>query len=296
MTALMNELLEEGVTRSQELTDAADEALHGIDQVAESATELTRRLEDESRDAGQRMRDLAARLAEATGTLETARTRAEHGLEGVTTAAGALKAAAADLLARVRESLDLVETKAEEVDTALDADWTGAKQGFQETARSTVDAGEQVGLELEQIGQALTALQAAVTTAHDEFDGKREAWSQALDALVSNADAQADGWTNALDALLERHGGAVVQLTNGMIDLHNEAMEEARRRFVDQAPADLAAALQPVEDGLARLGQEAAQLSQDLGHEATSLEQRASDTLPELANLQAALDAAGHVG
>lgn len=296
MTAHLNQLLEEGVTRSQELTDAADEALKDIDQVAETASELTQRLEDESRDAGQRMRDLAARLEQAEDTLEAARSRAEHGLEGVTTGASDLKAAAADLLARVRASVGEAVGKAEQVDAALGADMTSAGQDFQETARKTQDAQERVEQELEQIGQALTALQTAVAQAASEFGAKREAWSQALDALSSHADAQADAWTDALDSLLERQGAAMVELTNGMVDLHNDAMEEARRRFVDQAPQDLAEALQPVEDALGQVGQGAAQRSQDLVHEAAQLEQRAWGAFPDLANLQAALDAAAQVG
>jgi SMC interacting uncharacterized protein involved in chromosome segregation len=295
MTAEMNLLLEEGVTRSQELTDAADEALRDVDQMAQAAAELAQRLEEESREACQRMRDLATHLEQAEGAIETARSQAEHGLEAVTTEAGAMKAAAADLLARVRTSLDQVESRTQEVDASIDTEMAGAQQGFQDTAHHVQETGQHAEQELAEAGRALQAVHEAVAAAHTAFADKRETWSAALQQLTSAAHTHADAWTHSLDALLERQAGAIVEVTNGMINLHNQAMEEARQRFVDQAPQELADALQPVEDGFERLGQEAAQRSQDLASEAAQLEQHAWQAFPELGTLQIALDAAAQV-
>ena len=75
MTAEINELFEEGITRSRELSDAADETMDAIDEMAKEAEELAQRVEDEATEARQHLRDLAAASSSAEGALEPSRAR-----------------------------------------------------------------------------------------------------------------------------------------------------------------------------------------------------------------------------
>ena len=102
MNAEINELFEEGITRSRELSDAADETMGAIDEMAKEAEELAQRVEDEGKEACQHMRDLASRLEQAEGALESSRTQADGALEGLSGKAAELKTEALELLEKVR--------------------------------------------------------------------------------------------------------------------------------------------------------------------------------------------------
>ena len=84
MTAEMNLLLEEGVTRSQELTDAADEALRDVDQMAQAAAELAqhwRRSRARRASACVTWRRTWSRPKAQIGTARTARPSGHGGRE-----------------------------------------------------------------------------------------------------------------------------------------------------------------------------------------------------------------------
>jgi hypothetical protein len=49
MAAEINELFEEGLPRSRELSDAAHEALKAIDEMAREADDIARRVQEEAR-------------------------------------------------------------------------------------------------------------------------------------------------------------------------------------------------------------------------------------------------------
>src|SRR5262245_60967447 len=103
MTAEINQLFEEGITRSQELTDAADAAMNAVDGMAQEAEQLAQRVQQEAHEACQHMRELATRLEQQEGELETARAQAEGALEGLAAKAGELTAEAGHLLERVKK-------------------------------------------------------------------------------------------------------------------------------------------------------------------------------------------------
>ena len=73
MAAEINELFEEGITRSRELSDAADETMDAIDEMAKEAEELAQRVQDEGTEARQHIRELVARMEQAEGALESSR-------------------------------------------------------------------------------------------------------------------------------------------------------------------------------------------------------------------------------
>jgi phage shock protein A len=80
MTAPINELFEEGITRSRALSDAADLAMKAIDAMTGEAEQLAQKVEEEGQQAGQHARGLAARLEEAGHALEAGRGQAEGAL------------------------------------------------------------------------------------------------------------------------------------------------------------------------------------------------------------------------
>src|SRR5687767_3447601 len=109
--AELNELLEEGTTRSRELADAADEAMNVIDGLVEKAESLAKRVQDEGTEACGHLRDLTRELEQAQGDLAAARGQAEAALETLATKATELKTEVSELLTQVKEDMDELEAQ-----------------------------------------------------------------------------------------------------------------------------------------------------------------------------------------
>ena len=97
-TAVINQLFEEGITRSRELSDAADEAMRAIDDMAREAEELAQRVDTEAAEARQHIKELTSRLQRSEGALETAGHQAEGTLTGLAGKSAELAKEAAELL------------------------------------------------------------------------------------------------------------------------------------------------------------------------------------------------------
>jgi ABC-type transporter Mla subunit MlaD len=291
-TAVMNQLLEEGVTRSRELSDASDEALRAIDGAAREAEELTQRLETGTAEARQHIQEIVSRLERSEAALEAAGNEAEGALAGLSGKAGEVAAAAAELLDRVTKSLVELETQREAAESDLTTRMTGAQDEATELAGKTQAAATAAEEGLEQVAQTLDAFRTAIEAARTELGQKQEAWSAAADELYGQAFAHAEAWTSGLIDLLERQSTAMVEAANGMVDEHNQSMEGIRTRFVEQAPQHVGEALEPLESELAELGQAAQTLEQELSAEAGRLGQWADAAVPLVDGVQAALLAA----
>jgi uncharacterized protein YoxC len=296
MAAEMNDLLEEGVTRCGALTDAADEALDAIDEMAKEAEGLAQRVEEEGKEACEHLRDLAGRLEGAEDALGTGRARAESALEDLTAEASGLQAEAGQLLERVKKSLAEVESRQEELDGAIDAHMGSTQQDFQELVQKTQEAESKAEEELQEAAQRVAALRAAIEESRASFAGKQQAWDDAVHELETAVQEKAQEWVDGLNALLRRQSEALLAAANEMVDQHNAAMDGLRHRFVEQAPQDLAESLDRVEAALATLGGEAAACGQRLSTDAEQLEQWAAAARPPLTPIQAALDSAAGLG
>lgn len=292
MSAEINELFEEGITRSGELADAADEAMDAIDEMAKDAEGLAKRVEDEGKEACQHLRELATRLEQAEAGVEKARGQADGALETLAARAGELKTEAGELLERARKSMAAVEARRDELDGSLDAQMASTQQDFQDLVGRTATAQSQAEEHLQEAAQRIAALRAAIETARSEFAVKQQAWSDAVYEVDAAVQETADEWVEGLNALLRRQSQALVEAGNAMVDQHNDAMDHLKRRFIEQAPQHLATALDPLEAALTALGEEAADCSQRISSETQQLEQWVGGALPALMPVQAALDAA----
>jgi len=290
--AVINELFEEGITRSRELSDAADEAMRAIDDMAKEAEELAQRVDAEAAEARQHIRDLVSRLERSEGTLEGSSNEAEGALTGLAGKSAELATEAAALLDRVKKSLADLDGRRDQVESDLTTHMTASQDHVTDLADKTQAAQTSVEEDLQQVAQALADFRTAIDTARSELGQKQEAWAKAADELESEAYTHADAWTTGLSDLLERQSTALVEAANSMVDEHNAAMDNVRSRFVEQGPRDLAEALAPVETGLAELGQVAEDREQALTGEAGQMAQWAESAVPMVDALKAALDAA----
>jgi colicin import membrane protein len=289
---VLNELFEEGITRSRELSDAADEAMHAIDDMAREAEELAERVDAEAAEARQHVRDLVGRLERAEAELEASGNQVEDALMNLAGASDDLSKGAIFLLERVRKSLAELDGRHDTVDADLDTRMTSAQDDASELATRTQAVQASAEEDLQKVAQAVDDFRGAIDRLRAEFDQKQQAWAQAADELESEAYTHADAWTSGLSDLLERQSTALVEAGNAMVDEHNEAMDGVKARFVEQAPRDLAEALAPLEAEIAELGQAAGDREQGLTGEAGRMAQWAEAAVTTVDGLRVALDAA----
>jgi DNA repair exonuclease SbcCD ATPase subunit len=292
MAAEMNELLEEGVTRCAALTDAADEALDGIDEMTKRAEGLVGRVADEGQEACRHLRELTGRFASAESALEGAHTKAGSGLETLATKAAQVRTEAGELLDRVKTRLAEIESRQEEMNAALDAQVASTQQDFQELGQRTQEAQARADEELQQAAQAIGTLRTAIEEARAAFALKQQAWGDAVAQLETTVQEKASVWVDGLNELLRRQAQALVGAGNAMVDQHNAAMDGLKERFAQRAPEALDVGLGLVEAALTALGATAAECGQRIADDSGALGPRATSALAEMAPIQTALETA----
>ncbi len=296
MTSEINELFEESVTHCQQLTDTTDAAMSAVEALTKNAEAVAARVEEDGHQASQHLRDLAARLEHAEEELEGARGHAEGALEGLSAKAGDVKAEVGSLLERVKKALGELEAEKGRVDESLDSQMATTQHDFTELAQKSLQVEADAGHQLEQAAAAVSALRAAIEAAGAEFAHKQEAWDAALGSLETHAHEAADVWVKGLHGLLSTQASTLVETANAMVDRHNQAMATLKHRFVEQAPQELASALEPLRTALQTLGEGAATRSHGLSSHLEELGQAAKDATAVLETVRAGLSATSRLG
>lgn len=290
MAPEINELFEQAVTHCGELTDAADAALEAVDATAEQARELAERVEEEGKEAREHLRGLVVRLQKAEGAIEGARGDAQGALEGLAGKAAGLKAEVETLLERVKKAAAQLEEQRGRIDDSLDAQTSTTQADFTALAQKAQEVEEEANRRLEEAGRAVVAFRAVVDAARAELAQKKDAWDSALEVLEAGAREQAGAWVAGLQAGLGRQATAMVNAANVMVDRHNDTMDAIKREFAEQAPEELATALEPLQAALGRLGEKAAAREQALSSRAEELHTAMSAHAPALEDLRAVLE------
>jgi hypothetical protein len=295
MSSELNALFEEGVTRSRELADAADEAIDTIDGLVERAEALSQRVKDEGGEACGHLRDLAGRLEQAGRELEAARGHAEGALEGLSGSAADLKAEVAELLELVHKDLADLEARQSQMQDSVETQAAAAQTDFTELARQTQEAEKEATAHLEQAESALAGFRAGLAAARAEFAQKQQALEGALQDLEANARRQVETWLAGVDELLAEQAQAMTETANVLVDRHNEAMQHLKQRLVQETPPRLSGALAPLQAGLEGLGGLASERQQALSARAQELAQAALQALPMVEQIRAVLESTARV-
>jgi len=296
MTSELNELLQEGITRSGQLTDTADEAMDAIDAMVKNAEGLTQRVREEGTEACQHLREVVTRLEQASGELEGVRGKAEGALDGLAGKAADLKAEVGDLLERARRNLTDLDAQKDRLGASVDLQMVEAQSAFTELAHKTQELEAEAARHLDQAGAAIAAFRSGIEAARAEIAEKRHAWATALEGLEAHAREQSDGWTAALQGLLARQTAAMVATANATVARHNQGMRHVKQRFVEQAPQELASALEPVRIAVSTLKESAATRQQGLSSRARELGEAAADALSVIPAIRGNLTSTARLG
>jgi hypothetical protein len=272
MASDLNDLLEEGVTRCGELTDAADAALQAIDDAAEKARAAADRVDEEGREAVANLQALIVRLQGVEEGLTVARGDAQQALAVLAGRAETLGPAGEAGLNRIRPADGRLDEQRRRLQADLDERAASAQVAQGALSDQVQAADEQTARRLATATEAVARLRDGIVAARGALADRVGAWRTAIDELDQTAASQADAWVESLRALLQRQSEHLVDTANAMVDRHNDAMEQIQREFAEQAPEDLDTALAPLQATLARVSQESDERGRSLPAQATDLE------------------------
>jgi ABC-type transporter Mla subunit MlaD len=284
--AEMNDLLEETEGQCSALSDELDTTIASIDEMTGKASELC---EGALRVGGQvraRLQALTARLETAEAAIENARAEAVTDLDALAEQAETVRTDVGDLLTKVQEDLTELQQQQTQLDEGVQEGMGAIGTDFSDLGNRVTEAQEAIGTELEEAGQKIAAFGEAVNQARTELADKRQAWSEALDTFEQTAQEKTREWVAAVQGVLADQTTAMVDLANRMLDKHNETMESMKNRFETEAALQVAASIQPLQDGLDQLRAVADARRGELSAKAAESLQRVRAALPALEEIR----------
>jgi chromosome segregation ATPase len=252
---LLNQLLEEAVTRCQELSQQAGETGDVADTVLDRSRQLGARVADEGRAALSRFQEVGRALEEAEDKLGAAEEAARRRLERVDARAEEARAEAAKLLDDVEGVRGELESARERTAADLEHQVEEAEERMAELARQIGELGQatqsQVAEALEDmtaLGRTVAALRAALPEAllrlHGDLEGLEEAASQAVDQVL-----------DAFEDSMQAHVDGFAELGQTLAAEHNRSVQALVKAFTQDAVAELGDALEPLRRATAALEQ-----------------------------------------
>jgi hypothetical protein len=292
----MNELLEQATTEAGNLADQADTASDSIETLLTKASALKEQVTNRGAEARTLLQDLKTALAGAQSGVEAARGRADSSLAGLGMKATEVRADVTGLLEGVKRSLDELEAQKARLQTDADTQAQAVEGALSELAEHASDAGEAVNQQLVTAVEAITALRSAVETARTEFAARKAAWDQAAQQLEEQATEQSANWVDGVQQILADQATAMVEMTNGVVEAHNAAMEDLKEKFALEATNRVADSVLALAQELESLGQNASGEQDTLTQGSDAILGRIRGAVPVIEQLGAALDtAAGRI-
>jgi ABC-type transporter Mla subunit MlaD len=288
----MNELLEQATTEAGNLADQADTASDSIETLLTKASALKEQVTNRGAEARTLLQDLKAALAEAQSGVEGARGRADSSLAGLGTKATEVRADVTGLLEQVKRSLDELEAQKARLQADADTQAQAVEGALSELAEHASDTGEAINQRLVTAVEAITALRSAVETARTELAAKKTAWDQAAQELEEQATEQSANWVDGVQQILADQATAMVEMTNGVVEAHNAAMEDLKEKFALEATNRVADSVLALAQELESLGQNATGEQDTLTQRSDAILGRIRAAVPVIEQLGTALDAA----
>ena len=294
--AEMNQLLEDAATQCGALSDELDGAASAIDAMVRRATEVSEAVTRGAQQAQGRLRQLVSRLDATESTIESARAEAVSGLDRLADQAGTVRTDVGELLGHVREGLQQLEELQGQVAgdvgdkvQAVGTDYSDLGQRVQETQ-------ETISTQLGESARALEAFRDAIQLARTGVTAKRDLLQDELDDLETTAQEQTRAWVGGLQTVLADQTTAIIDMTNRMLERHNNTMEALKTKFAVEAAHQVAASIQPLQDSLERLGEAAAARGGEVSAKSEETLQRVRAALPVLEELRRAFEQSSRIG
>jgi chromosome segregation ATPase len=252
-TAVINQLLQEAITRSVALAEQAQQTSGVVEELFHRAGSLAEALGEGGHAAHQRFQDLRAGLEAADDELEDRAMRARGGLEALPAKAAFVQGRVGDLLATIKHELSELKAKEDDLSVTLERQSEEAQADLEQLAGQTRKLQEVTEARLQEATEELESLHAAIAQAREDIHKAKGELLEAMDTLENAAREQVQRFVEGLGTTLTAHTTALFDLEHRLKDAHNEAVVALRKKFAEEVVSRLSAAAAPLKESLDRL-------------------------------------------
>jgi DNA repair exonuclease SbcCD ATPase subunit len=248
MTVLLNELLEEAITRANELADEAVEAGQEAAAVLQRAQGLRDETERQAEEAHERFRALQEQLEDALREREEIGTETTTALEAARRRAGTVEKDVAELLEASRRSLAALEQQRQHL-----------REAFAERIRETQGKASRLTRELQDVEQAAAAGLSAASEAlgrlgqqvhetHQALVHARDEWGVSTRELAKAVQVEVQQLQAKRTRVMGDHAARLDDLKQRLASEHNKAVGTLLEALGDDAADELATRFKPLFD------------------------------------------------
>ena len=289
---LLHELLEDAIARAGAFSGHAGEAIESVTALLDRFASLDKVLAFRGEEAHGRIQDLARRLQAAEDGIEASAHEAASRLDALEAPAADVRGRVAELVATIRSETSGLEALEAEVLDRVDGGIRSADEGFGALFDRLQGLHRKAQ---ERSGDALSSIarfRHEVALAGSEFEADTGQLLAAMADLTGSVRTEARAYADHVAALLVSQTGLLVDMGNRMLTQHNETVVPLRRTLTEEAPAQLAAALQPVQEAVTALIDACRGHESALEGQAVEILQRVDDAVGIVARLTPLLQAA----
>jgi ABC-type transporter Mla subunit MlaD len=279
MAVLINELLEEAISRALEVAKQADEAREAAADLLERAHALGGKVEADAEEAHGLFQDAVAKLDEAESRLEQASDRAEGPLDTLRSKVDEVQGKIDALVEAVKSGTSQLEERKTQIAGDLDEKVQAAQDELGEVSTKTDELQEDLDQRAEALSKAISDLGEALSAAGQGLEEARGRFNDSLEQLVNGAQTWVETYVDIVSASLQEATDTVVGCGNQMIAAHNTAVGILRTQFTEEAPKHVQDAMEPVKLALETLETLCGEQEGDLDQRAEAVLQKVREAL-----------------
>jgi chromosome segregation ATPase len=277
--AILNQLLEDAVTRCAEFSEQSLELRAAVDELGGRAQELEGNVSSRTEDVLKHLQSLAERLDAAQDALSTAGDQAKAGLDALASRAGEVKGDAETLLSRIHAGIEELSARRQALAEALESEVEGAGEEVEKFAEQAEAVESALDAALDQAQATIERFGDAIEAAREEWVARRESVETALADLEERAQAEVREYVETVDEVLQSQGSVLSAIVNeGLVGPHQSAIE-ALDAVVKGAADGMKSDAEPLVQALRALAEVCADQQEALGGQADEILKQVEQTV-----------------
>lgn len=294
--AILNELLEDAVTRCAEFSEQSLELRAAVDELTGRAEDLERSVASRTDEVVRQLQTLAERLEAAEGALASASDQAKAGLDGLASRSSEVQGDVDGLLARTHAAVEELAARRLALAQSLEDEVEGAGEEVERFAARVRETADALDAGLEEAQAGLQRFGEAVDAAREDWTARREALESALADLEERAAEQVRTYVETVDGTLQSQTDALASVANdGLVAPHQQATA-ALDGLVESTVASLSAGADPLQDALRALAEVCREQQDALGSHTEGILRQVEDTMGLLERVAPAVQSADRLG
>ena len=288
---LLNDLLEEAITRCHELGEESVEASQEAASLTQAAHDLKQETERHLQETRQRYEALERRMAEAEAERAEIGDEVSAALEKAREQAGEVEQHVADLLEAAGQSLHAMQEQRDRLRERFAERILETQQTVSRLLEQVEDLEAAAGQGVQQVHQACARLAQQVRETREQLQQSRSVWNYTAGRMRGDLHDAVAQLARRQVHTLSRHGARVDTVKRRLAEEHNKAVAALMEALTEDSLDEMGARLQPLFDAAERIEEDWGAATGALDDEYRAVAESVNEVADELG--QAAVVVAG---